>query len=335
MVLDCPHPLNENVFKTMIIHQLSITVILLAILVCSKACPTSCICKWRNGKQTVECLGGNLLRIPLEIDTATQVLDISGNNLEHLVKENFLRLGLINLQKLFLSRCSILTVDDDAFKGLTNLVELDLSENLLTMSPTAALLSCPSLMRLSLSKNPIELLERLAFNHLSFLTTLDLSQCQISKVDEAAFNSLYSLEWLDLSGNRIKTFPSMRLFPIKLKGVQLHDNPWQCDCNIRVFNEWLRRGVVPILMQPVCSVPPRLRAVQVRSLEEQDLACSPELSPASFYFESEEGRNVTLICQASVNYSKFSQKFGHKKSSKQLLLNAYYRVLNEFQMFEK
>ncbi|XP_066252611.1 immunoglobulin superfamily containing leucine-rich repeat protein-like [Euwallacea similis] len=277
--------------------SLLLLVLLLLTMSSVKGCPPPCICKWRNGKQTVECLSRSLLIIPEGIDSSTQVLDASGNNILHIPSDNFLKMGLINLQKLFLSRCRIKTVHDEALKGLSNLVELDLSENMLSTVPTASLLNCPSLMKLSLNKNPIASLEKLAFNHLSFLTTLDLSGCDINQVDEAAFRSLYSLEWMDLSGNKIKAFPDIRSFPNRLKGLQLHDNPWTCDCNIRTFSRWLKLDVLPVLLPPLCLEPEKFRGVPVRKLDEGDLACSPEVTDSNFYFEAEKGRNVTLVCK--------------------------------------
>lgn len=293
-----PSKTQQNGIRKMIIPILSAFLMpLLLTFALNSGCPPSCICKWRNGKQTVECNGKSLLIIPEGIDSATQVLDVSGNNLQYIKGENFLKIGLINLQKLFISRCGIKIIQDDAFKGLTNLVELDLSENLLETVPTEALLNCPSLMRLSLSKNPISSLDRLAFNHLSFLTTLDISGCEITEVHEAAFSSLYSLEWIDISNNKIRHFPDMGLFPNRLKGVQLGENPWICDCNIRSFNYWLKKDIVPILVPPVCREPRKFRGIPVRGLNESELACTPEVTLSSFYFELEEGRNVTLYCQ--------------------------------------
>ncbi len=85
----------------------------------------------------MECRQQDQITIPSQIDIETQVLDLSGNNIQVLPREVFARDGLINLQKLRLSRCRIGQIDPSAFRGLTNLVELDLSENLLTAVPIA------------------------------------------------------------------------------------------------------------------------------------------------------------------------------------------------------
>ncbi len=90
-----------------------------------------------SGKRYVECRGQGLISVPKDIDAETQVLDLSGNDLQNLPREAFARLGLVNLQKLHLSDCRLGQIDATAFRGLTNLVELDLADNLLTSVPIA------------------------------------------------------------------------------------------------------------------------------------------------------------------------------------------------------
>ena len=54
---------------------------------------------------------------------------MSGNSIPVLSARQFSSLGLINLQRISMSRCGITQVDGHAFGGLTNMVELDLSSN--------------------------------------------------------------------------------------------------------------------------------------------------------------------------------------------------------------
>ena len=89
------------------------------------------------GKRWVECRNQEQISIPDQIDVETQVLDLSGNNLQILPREVFARHGLLNLQKLHLANCKIGQIDPTAFRGLSNLVELNLAGNLLTTVPTA------------------------------------------------------------------------------------------------------------------------------------------------------------------------------------------------------
>ena len=85
----------------------------------------------------MECRNQGQISIPDKIDLETQVLDLSGNNLQILPREVFARHGLTNLQRLHLSDCNLGQIDPSAFRGLSNLVELNLSGNLLTAVPTA------------------------------------------------------------------------------------------------------------------------------------------------------------------------------------------------------
>lgn len=130
-------------------------------------CPSPCMCKWKGGKQTVECGGHKLPSIPDGMDPGTQVLNFSHNSLTVLQSERFQKMELINLQKIFLANNELIRINDRAFRGLSNLVELDLSDNMLTSIPTETFQDYSSLMRLSLSGNPIRDLKTSAFKYLS------------------------------------------------------------------------------------------------------------------------------------------------------------------------
>lgn len=259
-------------------------------------CPELCVCKWKSGKQTVECGDRGLHAIPEGMDASTQVLDFTGNNLQWLRDEEFSKLDLINLQRIYLSRGKISTIENRAFYGLTNLVELDLSENLLEDVPTEIFFDCRGLMRLSLNRNPIKAIKRESFNHLSYLNTLELSNCDICVVEDGAFIGLNSLEWLHLDGNKINTLAGDKVLPGTLKGVELQDNLWDCDCNMLELNKWLLDFNIPLTVQPTCSSPPRLRGKLIKMVPTEEFACLPEVAPTDFYIEVDEGKNISLIC---------------------------------------
>jgi hypothetical protein len=254
---------------------------------------------WRGGKQTAECINGSLITIPDGIDQGTQVLDFQGNSLQTLPRERFQRMGLLNLQKIYLMRCRIKHIDDRAFRGLTNLVELDLSENLLTAVPTETFSDYHSLMRLAISGNPIRVLKTGSFQHLSYLTTLEVSNCEIEIIDDDAFSGLGNLEWLKLDGNRLNNIHGIHILPESLHGIYLHRNPWQCDCRLLELRSWLLNYNVPQTIEPTCVTPHRLSSVPIKTLELGDLACLPDVTPTTLYLEIAEGRNISLLCKVS------------------------------------
>ena len=54
---------------------------------------------------------------------------MSHNNLGALPERIFQSLAMINLQKVYLSNCSLRTVDKSSFNSLVLMIELDLSNN--------------------------------------------------------------------------------------------------------------------------------------------------------------------------------------------------------------
>lgn len=273
---------------------LLITLVMIKVI---DGCPESCICKWKGGKQTVECGGHQLRSIPLEIDTGTQVLNFSSNGLEVLQSERFNSMGLINLQKIYLSNNELIRIHDRAFRGLSNLVELDLSDNRLTTIPTETFQDYSSLMRLSLNGNPIRELKTSAFKYLSYLTTLELSNCQIASIEDEAFIGMDNLEWLRLDGNRIRAIRGSHILPESLHGINLQGNRWNCDCKLMDVHLWLNRYNIPQTEEPKCFEPEKFKGQTIKSLQSDDLACLPDITPTTIYLEITEGRNISLMCK--------------------------------------
>lgn len=264
-------------------------------------CPSVCTCKWKGGKETVECTSRALINIPESVDPATQVLDLSGNNLQILPKGAFERAGLVNLQKVYLKSCQIGQIDDRAFEGLTNLIELDLSNNLLTSVPSATFQHVPFLRDLVLSNNPIQKIESNAFKTVPGLVRLDISNCEIQVIAPNAFEGIEVLEILKVNGNRLSDLRPRTVETLnKLHEIELHDNPWHCDCRLRPVKEWLSYNNIPCPVKPVCSGgPERVIHKTFNELHVDDFACKPEILPANRFVETTAGENATVMCRAS------------------------------------
>lgn len=244
----------------------------------------------------MECGGQQLPTIPEGMDPGTQVLNFSGNALQVLQSERFLRMDLLNLQKIYLSRNQLIRINEKAFRGLTNLVELDLAENSLQNVPSETFQDYTSLMRLSLSGNPIRELKTSAFRHLSFLTTLELSNCHIERIENEAFVGMDNLERLRLDGNRIGFIQGQHILPKSLHDISLQSNRWTCDCRLIDIHGWLVNYNTPQIEEPKCIEPPRLKGQFIKSLKKDELACLPEVTPKSTYTEISEGRNISIMC---------------------------------------
>lgn len=274
------------------------------------ACPGV---KWKGGKQTVECRQRGLITLPSNIDPQTQVLDLTGSNLQTLPREAFSRANLLNLQKIYLASCKIGQVDGTALRGLTNLIELDLSDNLLTDVPSAALRDAISLRELRLNSNPIQKIEQGAFEQAPGLVKLDLSNCQIEILAAGAFDGLDQLSHLRLGGNRLEELRPdvVSSLPGRLHGLELQNNPWICDCRLRYLREWLHQHNVPSPASSTCASPPRLNGRALVELQVDDFACPPQVIPPPaapllaggghphLHVEAAAGENATLTCRMS------------------------------------
>lgn len=264
-------------------------------------CSDRCKCIWRNGKMTAECMLQGLSSLPTGIDERLQVLNLTHNLIQALPKRAFSTVGLVNIQKLYLSRCELSHIDDTALFKVTNLIELDLAENKLSAVPTAALSHARNLRNLILSGNPITLLADMSFAELSELSALEMSGCRIETVSVRAFEGLTKLRVLKLDFNMLQTLPGRAMAPFQaLHGVALDGNEWRCDCELRAFWSWLDRNNVS-LYSPTCHKPTRLNGKPWKSLSPADMACPPTFlntstgTPDSIVVQ--ELNNVTLDCR--------------------------------------
>lgn len=260
------------------------------------SCPMVCACKWKGGKQTVECVERALITVPQPVDPATQVLDLSGNNLQILPQEAFAKTGLVNLQRVYLRNCNIGQIHDRAFKGLTNLVELDLSHNLLTQIPSNSFKDAPFLRDLTLAQNPISKVHSDALSNLESVVKLDLSKCDIREIAADTFRNLRSLESLKLNHNQLRELPLSSLEKLeKLRAIDLSDNPWTCDCRLRELKSWLAKH--KLISTPSCSAPTRLANRPFSDLPIEEFACKPDILSMNRVVLATVGENATIICR--------------------------------------
>ncbi|CAL4067123.1 unnamed protein product, partial [Meganyctiphanes norvegica] len=263
-------------------------------------CPSACSCKWKNGKETVECRQKGLRTIPDGIHHGAQVLDLSNNDIKVMPSNIFVDQQIINLQKIFLSNCNLKNVEPDAFSELRNLVELDLSENQLRRVPGLAFSHTPELRELDLHGNPLEHIQQIAFHHLTSLKKLDISYCRLTAIDARAFEKLSFLEELKLNNNFLKEIrPKLVLSLQNLHDVEVHANPWTCDCRLRPLLQWLNDQKVPHPVSPVCAEPPRIHGRSFSTLDQDDFACQPGILRTNREIMLFEGENATIWCPVS------------------------------------
>ncbi|XP_002127547.2 uncharacterized protein LOC100183310 [Ciona intestinalis] len=157
---------------------------------------------------------GNLLTsLPLNLPPSIRFLRLDKNRID--VVSSSAAKTLTSLSAIDLSHNRINTgLDEGAFSQLSSLRSLNLQANLLHSVPKYL---PTGLNELLLAKNKIKFIrsDATALNSLSGLKKLDLSSNQIESVQVSAFDGL-----------------------INLRSVELHDNPWRCDCYLLYLKSW-------------------------------------------------------------------------------------------------
>lgn len=264
-------------------------------------CPFYCDCKWKNGKEAIICNNANITDIPKKLDNGTQVLDLSKTFIEALRNDTFAQLGLVNLQKLYITSGRISRIERYAFRKLVNLVELDLSNNLLESIPSHAFHEVVELRDLKLRNNMIRRIGNNAFVSVPNLIRLDLSDCRITTIEPNAFLNLEAtLEWLRIDGNQLQVIRFTAIKSLEnLHGLELARNPWNCSCSLKGLYEWILESNIPFGDPPTCHSPARITGKSWNNLKKDDFGCIPTSRARKPLVQGVEGRNVTITCEIS------------------------------------
>ncbi|XP_069193924.1 uncharacterized protein [Procambarus clarkii] len=261
-------------------------------------CPKVCECFWRDGKQMVACRDAQFIDIPRGIESTTQVLDLSHNNLRILPRDSFVYTGLRSLQKVMLNHCNLILLEHGAFNGVENIMQLDLSNNHLRSVPSAALMDMLGLRELRIAHNALTSVSASAFTRTPHIVQLDLSHNQINTIEPGAIRNLTELEVLNLSYNKLISLNASELEPlVLLRVIRIDGNPWHCDCHLRSLRYWFHFRNMEASVPPSCSHPKWLMGQDWPLLAEEEFLCAPKVSAEAPRLLAAHGENVSLLCR--------------------------------------
>ncbi|GFN79505.1 immunoglobulin superfamily containing leucine-rich repeat protein [Plakobranchus ocellatus] len=266
--------------------------------------PAAQKCTYNTAHTEANCSGLELRHVPWGLHKNIMTLDLSGNIFPKMEGNRFLSYRY--LKTLYLRNNSMKEMESASLKGPSYLKILDLTNNRLQEVPVTALSQVANtLERLVLAGNKIYQIPARAFSGMSKLQYLDLSGNSINKVNYGAFRGLESLQVLKLRHNALKTLPADAFddFPANMVQVQLYENRWVCDCNLRWLRRWMNATDAAVWNSTGyhvrCDGPSIVRDASLDSRSLDELACKIEMKTSGATRELVEGADTSLLCKYS------------------------------------
>ncbi|KAG1935606.1 carboxypeptidase N subunit [Pimephales promelas] len=204
-------------------------------------------------------------------------LNLRGNRIRELSADVFPH----SLRKLILKSNHLAQLHPSLFHKLLLVTHLDLSQNQLSGVPANLFQNLISLKKLDLSENRITTLPGTVFKGLFGVKAIHLQKNNLSSLEEDLLKDQHGLEQLYLSMNRLRRVPHGFFDDLDYRClVQLHGNPWRCDCGIQYLSEWIRDNLrnVEDVTQVYCHAPEFIRGHSLVSVDEERLVCGKNSS---------------------------------------------------------
>jgi len=204
-----------------------------------------------------------LKSIPEGLPPSLKLLKLSKNLINTISITSLEKLS--NLERLFLddNRIVSLGIEYGAFGHLSALNTLELRSNQLTEIPPKVPSNLQNL--------------HLSFNNISYIYKTD-------SFSHGGLASLPNLQTLDISYNQLQSVAPDSFIQLREAiALQLHDNPWRCDCYLGYLKKWLKQASVPLSHEELmtCSTPRDLDGVALNNIELQALKCPTRESISS------------------------------------------------------
>uniref|UniRef100_A0A8C4K5K2 SLIT and NTRK like family member 5 n=1 Tax=Dromaius novaehollandiae TaxID=8790 RepID=A0A8C4K5K2_DRONO len=239
-------------------------------------CPTACTCNLQ-----ISDLGLNVNCQERKIESMSELQPKPYNPKKMYLTENYIALvrradfvDATGLDLLHLGNNRISVIQDRAFGDLTNLRRLYLNGNRIEKLSPELFYGLQSLQYLFLQYNVIREIEAGTFEPVPNLQLLFLNNNLLRSLPGNIFSGL-SLYRLSLRSNHFSYLPvSGVLDQLKsLLQIDLHENPWDCTCDVVGMKLWLEQLNTGVLVdQVICESPKKFAQSDMRAVR-AELLC--------------------------------------------------------------
>ncbi|XP_046908534.1 uncharacterized protein LOC124490113 [Dermatophagoides farinae] len=215
-----------------------------------------------------------------------EILNLAQNSFYSIAIGMFQRLE--KLEILDLSGNELQSVPTDALHLVKRLQALDLSENPIRVLNMASFYKFESLLELSLNKMPkLVRIEKQTFSTLKNLQRLSIEDNpHLSTIDENAFMGMFdrqsiSIKYVNLRRNQLNRLSEKTLPFCNLTYLDLRQNPWNCDCNLR----WMHycHGSTEFENDIICSTPEQYSGQELVAIKPDSMRCKISRNNDSHY----------------------------------------------------
>ncbi|XP_078678190.1 trophoblast glycoprotein-like, partial [Branchiostoma floridae x Branchiostoma belcheri] len=208
-------------------------------------CPSGCRCP--SGTE-VRCSNAGLTAIPPDIPATVEKLFLDGNSISEVNSSHISALPRLKL--LYLPRNRLTSVKN--FANLPNLEILNLASNNISYVDNDAFENSTKLRYIFLNKNSLTDVPT-SLERLDNLQILTLDENNVRTVSAAFFSSLGSIARIDL-----------------------HNNPWSCDCRLRGLKNWMSETSAEISLRDniTCASPEHLIGRAIDDVHVDDMVCA-------------------------------------------------------------
>nr|CAB3246489.1 leucine-rich repeat transmembrane protein FLRT2-like [Phallusia mammillata] len=188
-----------------------------------------------------------------------------------------------SLKSLRVDHNKLDVIDSGSFSGNSQLITLDASWNQLDVGGLKGLSLLQNLRTLDLSRNkvsniPSDLPENitdllLSFNSIQYVFA---SAGTFGKIPHGDLQGFPQLQNLDLSSNQLRSVESGAFANLPITAsVEIHDNPWRCDCNLVYLKTWFTHTTSVVASGNIrCSTPYSFSDVTLASIDVEALQCT-------------------------------------------------------------